>query len=253
MTRESDFKYSEHFVENFSSARKIVPIVLDLIGTPKSVVDLGGGTGAWCTVFKECGVSTVTCIDDARIQPQDLLVEPQEFIGCDFSAALPAAVRSDLALSLEVAEHLKEEMADAIVRFLTESSDVVLFSGAIPGQPNRSHVNEKPPLFWKRLFEQRGFSRLDVVRPKIIADTTISYWYRQNLFLFANSRGLSRLKETHSAFETIPEDFELVHTGILERYRAGLHPPSARRAFRELVMAIGRLLRRRGFGPKDDI
>ena len=252
MTSEPQFKYTDSFIENTSSARKIVPVVLEIMGTPKSVVDLGGGTGAWCRVFKEHGVPKVTCIDDPRIRPEDLLIDSQEFIRCDLSAALPHAVRSDLALSLEVAEHLEEKMAAEVVRFLTESSDLVLFSGAIPGQRNSSHINEKPPAFWKQLFAQRGFHRLDIVRPKIIADTAISYWYRQNLFLFANETGLGRLKRTAQPFDSIPDDFELVYERILEGYRTAQHPPSVRRAFRELLQAVGRLLKRKGLQPGGD-
>lgn len=235
MTRESPFKYSDHFVENLSSARKIVPLVLDIIGTPRSVVDLGGGTGSWCTVFRENGVQRVLCVDDERIRKEDLLVQPAEFLGCNLAERIPDPVLSDLAVSMEVVEHLRKDMSEHAVDFLTRSADLVLFSAAIPGQPDARHINEHPPLFWKRLFEQRGFQRLDIIRPRIVHDVTISYWYRQNLFLFASAKGLARVKTPRVPYESIPDDFELVHARILDIYRAPKPAPSLRRLLRNLM------------------
>ena len=250
MTSESAFKYSEHFIENLSSARKIVPIILDLIGTPKSVVDLGGGTGSWCKVFRENGVPRVLCIDDERIARSDLLVNPGEFLGCDLMEKVPDPVLADLAVSMEVVEHLRMELSEQAVDFLTRSADLVLFSAAIPGQPDARHINEHPPVFWKNLFEQRGFQRLDIIRPRIVTDSDISYWYRQNLFLFANSRGLGRVKNPRAAFDSIPDDFELVHRRILDIYRAPKPPPSLRRVLKNLwPFSLATSRRRAKAGP----
>ena len=238
MTCEPKFKYTDHFIENLASARKIVPLVLEIIGTPKSVVDLGGGTGTWCKVLRENGVPRVLCIDDERIKEGDLLVEPGEFLGCNLAERIPDPVLSDLAVSLEVVEHLRKEISEQAVDFLTRSADLVLFSAAIPGQPDARHINEQIPLFWKRLFEQRGFQRLDIIRPRIIGDATISYWYRQNLFLFANAKGLVRVLHPRAAFEALPDDFELVHSSLLDIYRNALRPLTLRRALKTAWRAL---------------
>jgi hypothetical protein len=234
----ANFHYSRHFVENRESADKIVPIVLMLMEKPRMVIDVGGGTGAWCSVFKKNGVERVLCFDDPQIQKDQLLIEKDEFIGCDLSEQLPEPVPADLVLCLEVVEHLDESRNLLVVDFLTRCADLILFSAAIPGQPDIRHINEHPPLFWRSLFERKGYQRLDVIRPHIINDETISYWYRQNLFLFANEKGLRRLKSARAAYESLPDDFELVHKGILETYRAAVHPPSVRRALRQVVQAL---------------
>ncbi len=244
-TDETPFRYTDHFIENQPSARKIVPVLLELIDRPQSAVDLGGGTGAWCKVLREHGVGRVLCIDDARIAPRNLLVEPSEFRGADLAAAIPEPVPSDLALCLEVVEHLRREQSEPAVDFLTRSADLVLFSASIPGQPDDRHINEQPPSFWKRLFGQRGFQRLDILRPRLIGDPSISYWYRQNLFLFANAKGLARVKTPSAAFDAIPDDFELVHASLLAEYRAAIRPHSPTHHLRNAWQALRGVARRR--------
>jgi hypothetical protein len=53
--------------------------------------------------------------------------------------------RFDLALCLEVAEHLPAAAGDSLVRRLASVGARILFSAAIPGQGGRNHVNEKWP------------------------------------------------------------------------------------------------------------
>lgn len=232
------FRYTDFFTENMASARKIVPVLFSIMPAPRRVVDLGGGTGAWCTVFREHGAASVVCIDDPRIPREQLLVRPEEFVSCDLSRDLPAPVPSDLAMSLEVAEHLPEAMAPRVVEFLTASANVVLFSAAIPGQPHGAHINEQPPAYWRQLFRDRGFERYDLLRPRIIQDTEISYWYRQNLYLFANPAGAATFKQTCATFPSLPDDFELIHCRVLETTRARRRQPGLRRFLAGLVPAL---------------
>lgn len=240
MTDQPGFRYSEHFIENTASARRILRRVFGIVGVPRSAVDLGGGSGAWCSVMRELGVERVTCIDDPRIPADQLLVRPAEFVACDLAASVPAPVPCDLALSMEVAEHLPESRAAAVVDFLTASAGLVLFSSAIAGQPHGLHINPQPPTYWRDLFAQRGFARYDVVRPIILGDSEISYWYRQNLFLFADHAHAGPLRKASTAFPSIPDEFELVHSRVLETYRKPPAPPK----LRDLVTAIPSALRR---------
>lgn len=49
----------------------------------------------------------------------------------------------DLAISTEVAEHLKESFADVFVDNITNAAKQILFSAAIPNQGGVHHVNEQ--------------------------------------------------------------------------------------------------------------
>ena len=57
--------FRRHAGGAISSARAVVPFVLELVG-PKSVVDVGCGVGAWLSVFREYGVTDVIGIDGVQ-------------------------------------------------------------------------------------------------------------------------------------------------------------------------------------------
>lgn len=66
--------------------------------------------------------------------------------------------RFDLAMSVEVAEHIPAEYADTLIRSLTSLSDVIVFSAALTGQGGIYHVNEQMPEYWAELFARYGYS-----------------------------------------------------------------------------------------------
>src|SRR5688500_7737649 len=55
------------------SARVIVPIVIDVV-RPRSVVDLGSGTGSWLSIFAEHGVVDSVGIDADYVDRAALLI-----------------------------------------------------------------------------------------------------------------------------------------------------------------------------------
>jgi hypothetical protein len=229
--------YEDAYPVSTHSARRIVPMLIELLGPCGSVVDLGGGTGAWCREFKKHGCR-VTCIDDRRIRDEELVIDAAEFVGCDLAADMPRPVKADLALSLEFAEHVPQQRASEIVDLLTRCSPAIVFSASLPGQPGYRHVNEQPPNYWKALFRSRGYLCLDLLRPRIIGWADIPYWYRQNMFVYANEDAAAGLRHLATGFEAIPDDFELVHESLLKRYRTAGRAPGLRRWLASLPSAI---------------
>jgi hypothetical protein len=225
---------TEQFPAYLSDARKIVTVLSELIEPPRSVVDVGGNVGAWCKAFKEQGTEKVLCIDHPGVSKETLLIDPSEFRAWDFARGVPEPVLCDLAICLEVVEHVNEPTGEAIVDFLTRSASLVLFSAAVSGQPGWGHINNQPHAYWKDLFARHGFDRLDIVRPKIIGDPAIPFWYRQNLYLFASAAGRSKVRIAHIPFDTIPDDFELIHARLLEEYRN----PSSRRNLGQSIRSL---------------
>jgi hypothetical protein len=120
------------------------------------------------------------------VRKQDLEVEDHRFLVTDLSGDWAAPRSADLALSLEVAEHLPPASARRFVQQLTQTAPLVVFSAAIPGQGGQGHANEQWPSYWIRLFDESGYQVFDILRPRIWADARIPYWYRQNVLVFAS-------------------------------------------------------------------
>src|SRR5262249_53581130 len=113
------------------SAKAVVPAVGGLIH-PTRVVDLGLGTGEWLAEFKRRGVADIVGVDTAQVPIDELEINPEEFIATDLMEPLPLKIYFDLAMSLEVAEHLPPEKSEQFVETLTHLAPVVLFSAAVP-------------------------------------------------------------------------------------------------------------------------
>lgn len=120
---------------------------------PKSVLDIGCGPGTYLVPFKP--EARVLGVDGAPEAGKAL--EPGEFIRADFREDLQTWGLFDLAMCIEVAEHLPPDRADFLVKLLTASADVVFFSAAQPGQGGTLHLNEQPREYWLEKFQDRGF------------------------------------------------------------------------------------------------
>lgn len=168
------------------SAREIVPLILDLV-RPASVVDLGCGAGIWLSVFREAGVADVVGVDGDYITREKLEIPETLFRPHDLTTPFYLDRRFDLALSLEVAEHLPESCATQLVASLTRLSPVVLFSAAIPFQGGTHHVNEQWQDYWARHFQDRGYVAVDCVRPQAWQNERVEYWYAQNTLLYVEA------------------------------------------------------------------
>ncbi|HEY9783918.1 MAG TPA: methyltransferase domain-containing protein [Candidatus Obscuribacterales bacterium] len=167
------------------SARHIVPMLLHLF-KPSSVVDVGCGEGAWLSVYRELGVDDVFGFDGPWVNKERLLIPGEKFAVLDLPCqSIPR--RFDLAMCLEVAEHLPEKDAENLVDFLCRLSDNIVFSAAIPGQDGVGHVNEQWPEYWDAFFRKRGFVAKDCLRWQIWNNPKIDWWYRQNLLVYTKS------------------------------------------------------------------
>lgn len=174
------------------AAAQVVPILCDEL-KPSSVVDFGCGLGEWLRAFRERGVDDVRGLDGDWVPVERLAIPRERFQAADLASELQLERRFDLALCLEVAEHLPIERADTLIDTLTRNAGVICFSAAIPGQGGYGHVNEQFQEYWAAKFRARGYHPVDLVRPLIWGNPSISYWYRQNLLLYLSEPELSRL------------------------------------------------------------
>jgi SAM-dependent methyltransferase len=189
--------YNGQSPHSLESARIITPYVLDLIKVT-SVCDVGCGVGTWLRAFSEAGVTSILGMDGDYVNRDQLQIDQSQFVATDLREPINITERFDLAVSLEVAEHLPSERAVGFVADLTELSDHILFSAAIPGQGGTDHINEKWQSYWAEIFLSHDYVACDMVRPKFWSNKGIDYWYRQNILLYVKRRSLNDALVKHS-------------------------------------------------------
>lgn len=205
--------YAGNFHKNrhentINSAEIILSIVQDVLPQIRSAVDLGCGVGTWLQVLERKGVDDVCGLDGPWVKKDDLKIRPDKFVQHNLGAnPRPDIGRSfDLAISLEVAEHLPQSAAKPFVETLTRLSDFVLFSAAIPNQGGTGHINEQWSPYWISLFKENDFFAVDLIRKRVWNNDKVMRQYRQNVFLFVNSRRLADLRITASPSDHIPAE-----------------------------------------------
>lgn len=177
---------------NARSARRVVPIVIELTA-PRSVVDVGCGLGTWLAAFVDAGVADAVGVDGPSVDRQRLSIPVESFLARDLTQPLDLGRTFDLAVCVEVAEHLPAQAAARLVGDLARLAPVVLFSAAVPGQGGTGHVNEQWPEYWAALFRDVEYDVVDCLRPRIWHDPDVQFYYAQNLLLFVSAAALERM------------------------------------------------------------
>jgi SAM-dependent methyltransferase len=185
--------YDHAYYERSADAKRVTmqhiadSIVRDT--SPRTLVDVGCGGGFLLTALAQRGI---TCFGLEYSQA-----------GIDLCRSVGLDVRRfdlehdtfddrsfDVAVSMEVAEHLPATVADRFVDLLARVAPVVVFTAARPGQVGTDHVNEQPPEYWIERFAARGFALNGT-----LADAWKREWetlgviecYRDNLMVFSRS------------------------------------------------------------------
>ena len=177
--------YSNHR-DGDESENIILSILLSKFNI-KTMVDFGCATGRWCKAGKELGMTEVLGIDGEYVNVEALVIDKTEFRSENLENYINLSQRYDLAISLEVAEHIPENKSDIFVENLVNAADLILFSAAVPGQGGDFHVNEQLMSYWVEKFERHGYLLYDCIRPEVWKNKNVMSMYRQNCVIFAKN------------------------------------------------------------------
>ena len=161
----------------------------------KRIVDWGCGTGLLGKALETYGhsVTYIDGIDACADRPVMVLDLTKE-------ADIPT---HEVAVCLEVAEHLDEEYAHTLVQNICTSADIVFFSAAVPCQDGQHHVNCQWPAYWQEIFATYGYEAIDI-RQAMWHDARVEPWYRQNMVMYKWSE---QSKQTPRLMNLIHPDF----------------------------------------------
>lgn len=157
---------------------------------PESLVDVGCGPGHMMEAFHKQGIRVfgVDISEQALIRVQQRGLEARKFDLTELDNVIQG-VPYDLAVSCEVAEHLKKRYAKTFVKKLCEASSTVYLTAAEPDAnigPGMMHFNEQPNNYWIQLFNEVGFSldkeKTNHARDFLAQHNVISYLSRPMIF-----------------------------------------------------------------------
>ena len=123
------------------------------------ILDVGCGPGLYVNEMRAVGLDAYGIDRDERLIEGPYLRQlnlvnpdrwPNDWVRRDLGF--------DVALSLEVGEHIPEDGADAYIRFIANTNPRVLyFSAARPGQGGEGHINLQPKAYWVEKMHRAGF------------------------------------------------------------------------------------------------
>ncbi len=236
--------YDEQIAGSLGSARALLAHLASR-WKPASVLDIGCGRGTWLAAWRELGVADLLGVDGPWNRQELMLDAAIPFRAANLEAPLEAGRRFELAMSIEVVEHLSPAAGEAVLRSLTAAADVVLFSAAFTGQGGVNHIHERYHSHWGRLFAAQGYAAHDLFRPHFWADERVQPWHRANVFLFVKAGHPLAATLAAAGAPALPDlaFMDCVHPWLYERSRAGAIGFGEH--LRGLLPSLARALKRR--------
>ena len=84
-------------------------------GLPKSILDVGCGTGTWLRAASKLGVQDLFGIDGVGFSEEQFLISLKNFKKCDLNTLIDLNRRFDAVFCFEVAEHLEPEFGPTLI------------------------------------------------------------------------------------------------------------------------------------------
>lgn len=162
----------------------VILAIFSVLGIPPTYLDIGSGTGAMVNLARKLGSEAIGI---------DLLPRPDwdHLIEHDLTEPINLDTTFCLITSIEVAEHIPAEHAEAFLDNIARhanSSTILVFSAAMPGQGGEAHVNTQPAKYWRDKLYERGFEWDERLTCKIALALSVAnqsmHWIESNLQVF---------------------------------------------------------------------
>ncbi len=190
--------YNKAFFANHLKYRPIYHFIGDMIMAeinPKSVIDWGCGCGFLLERIYGHGVLDVLGIDSSKEVQNFWNDELREELVKQLKVAsvleYKAKKKYDLAVCMEVGEHINEMYVDALVKKIVGLADTIWWTAAQPGQGGEGHINCQPLSYWESVFDDAGFDVDWEFTCKLKTDMLRNHglclgfpWFRDNCLIF---------------------------------------------------------------------
>lgn len=154
LRKDSTFRFESEMDMASLFPRSILDVTIDRLA-PRSVLDVGCGTGRSLEYFLERGVDATGVEGSARAIARSSHAE--RIVQANLNNVVDLDRRFDLVWSYEVAEHIHPDFVDALMETFSRHGDRVVLSAARPGQGGQGHFNEQPPEYWIERFSAHGY------------------------------------------------------------------------------------------------
>ena len=190
--------YNTDFYNDHQKYRVLYDFIGDIIYVtfePKSVIDLGCGAGFLLERLRSQGVSKIYGIDGSKDATNSWPEHMQDVLEVKNLMDFKPQERYDVAICMEVAEHIPKDKSLKLVTKVADSSKkFIWWTAAPPGQGGTGHITLKPITYWIRLFEDQGFVPMWDLTYKIkmellrVKEIQAYPWFRDNCLILKRVR-----------------------------------------------------------------
>ena len=166
MTDELANVYDRAFFRDYSAENPayadacayVAEVIFERFG-PKTAIDWGCGAGLHVAALRALGVDAIG-VDGVVLEP-DQRAPDVDIREADLRYPVPAGIAPssyDLALCVDVLEHLEDRDSAAALDNICRGAGLVILSCAPPGQGGHHHVNERPRRYWVARMAEIGWT-----------------------------------------------------------------------------------------------
>lgn len=178
ITKNGIFIFKDELIAASTLPLKLIDKTVELFN-PKTVLDLGCGTGKSLDYFLSKGIA-VTGVEGSKIAICEAR-HSELIVLFNLEKELRLDKKFDLIWSFEFVEHIHPKFTDNLLKTFSNHSDRIVLSAARPGQGGNGHFNEQPGSYWIEKFEKYGY-RFDEEKSEELK--SLNEQYAENMLVF---------------------------------------------------------------------